>query len=207
LKGELNKLKKFMIASLAMILALGLMGGAFAYFSDTETSNGNTFTAGTLDLKVNGGDDPVVHIISTDLKPYPHWSHSYGGQWSLTNAGSIPGRFSMEIKNIKNYENGLTEPEIQSGDTTGGALEGELGGLLFVKWSRNVDPWGGWGPVFDPLNSAEGVIVQGDILAPGETAPAVYLDVEFDTHAGLIDNTAQGDSVEFDIVFHLDQVP
>ena len=31
--------------------------GTFAYFSDVETSTGNTFTAGTLDLKIKGGED------------------------------------------------------------------------------------------------------------------------------------------------------
>jgi hypothetical protein len=55
-----------------------------------------------------------------------------------------------------------------------------------------------------PLNSAEGVVVTGDVLNPGEVAPAVYLDLEWDTSAS--DNLAQSDSVEFDIVFRLDQV-
>src|SRR3989338_2833034 len=45
-------MKKILI-SLAIILVVGAVGfGATrAYFSDTETSSGNTFTAGTLDLK------------------------------------------------------------------------------------------------------------------------------------------------------------
>jgi spore coat-associated protein N len=47
--------KKFLLSALAIILAMGMMGSAFAYFSDTETSTGNTFTAGTLDLKIRDG--------------------------------------------------------------------------------------------------------------------------------------------------------
>lgn len=199
-------MKRILLGIFAIALVVTLAAGAtIAQFSDTETSNGNTFTAGTLDLKVGDQDDPnVVHITRTNLIPYPHWSHSYGGQWALRNAGSVPGRFSMEIKNIKNYENGCIEPE--AGDSTCGigTDQGELGGLMFAKWSRNVAPWGGWGSVMSPLNSAEGVIVTGDVLNPGETAPAVYLDLEWDYSSS--DNLAQSDGIEFDIVFHLDQI-
>jgi len=195
---------KLSLAMIAMVSAVAV-GATKAYFSDTETSTGNTFTAGTLDLKVDDKDDPlVVHITRTNLKPYPRWSHSYGGQWALKNAGSVPGRFSMEIRNIKNYENDCVEPE--TGDTSCGAgpHQGELGDLMFAKWSRNVVPWGGWGSVMNPLNSAEGVVVTGDVLNPDEIAPAVYLDLEWDTSSS--DNLAQSDSVEFDIVFRLEQV-
>jgi predicted ribosomally synthesized peptide with SipW-like signal peptide len=42
---------------LAAIFIVGLVAtiagaGIYAYFSDTESSTGNTFTAGTMDLKV-----------------------------------------------------------------------------------------------------------------------------------------------------------
>jgi predicted ribosomally synthesized peptide with SipW-like signal peptide len=40
-----------------------------AYFSDTETSAQNTFTAGKLDLKVNGSDNPTAVVSFSDLKP------------------------------------------------------------------------------------------------------------------------------------------
>jgi hypothetical protein len=179
-----------------------------AYFSDTGTSTGNTFTSGTLDLKVSNQDDPlVIHITRTDLKPYPAWSHSFGGQWVLKNAGSINGKFSMKIMNIKNYENSCLDMETDAGDTTCGAGndQGELGQLMFAKWSRNQAPWGGWGAKMTPLNSAEGVIVTGDTLTPGQTMN-VYLDLEWDTHSGNQDNLGQGDGLEFDIVFYFDQV-
>jgi predicted ribosomally synthesized peptide with SipW-like signal peptide len=43
--------KKILIGVMSLVVVLGLVGGgAFAVFSDTETSTGNTFTAGTLDL-------------------------------------------------------------------------------------------------------------------------------------------------------------
>ena len=65
-------MKKLLLSMLAIFLVIGLVGaGTFAWFQDTETSSGNTFTAGTLDLKmqVDGvwGDDGVA---------YARWSGS-----------------------------------------------------------------------------------------------------------------------------------
>ncbi len=207
---------KRIILSLFSILVVGsvVTAATKAYFSDTETSTGNTFAAGTLDLKVNDQDDPVVvHISRTDMKPYPSWSHSYGGQWILKNAGTIPGKFSVKIINIKNTENGCNEPEQNAGDVTCGIElnQGELGSLMYGKWMENhygiYSPAKGWSgsSVFNPINTAEGVSVNGIVLNPGDIFSA-YLDLEWDTHTGLIDNTGQNDGLEFDVVFSLDQV-
>ncbi len=47
--------KKKIIVSLSVIAAVAaiVVGGTIAYFSDTETSTGNIFTAGTIDLKID----------------------------------------------------------------------------------------------------------------------------------------------------------
>jgi len=45
--------KKLLLSALTLLLVIGLVGaGTYAWFQDTETSTGNTFTAGTLDLKI-----------------------------------------------------------------------------------------------------------------------------------------------------------
>lgn len=63
-------MKKILISLLSLILVIGLVGlGVFAYFSDTETSSGNVFTAGTLDLKVDGQDGISQKIYLTNLEP------------------------------------------------------------------------------------------------------------------------------------------
>jgi len=55
---------------MGVALCLGLMGGAFAYFSDTETSEGNTFTAGTIDLALDGENPKTGPIFTfSDVKP------------------------------------------------------------------------------------------------------------------------------------------
>lgn len=65
-------MKKILFSVMALVLVIGLVGaGAFAYFSDTETSTGNTFTAGTLDISVNDQNPWTQTFTSvlTNLKP------------------------------------------------------------------------------------------------------------------------------------------
>ncbi len=47
-------MKKILLSLMTLVVVAGMIGGgAFAYFSDTETSTGNTFSAGTIDIAVS----------------------------------------------------------------------------------------------------------------------------------------------------------
>ncbi len=69
-------MKKILFSLLATFLLMGLVGaGSFALFQDTETSSGNIFQAGSLDLKLkDGGVD---------------WTDSIPAEWTMTNM--VPG--------------------------------------------------------------------------------------------------------------------
>ncbi len=199
------------ILSLITISAVTILAGGItrAYFSDTETSNSNTFSAGTLDLKVDNKEGAqVIHMTRSDIKPASPFSTQYGGQWVLKNVGTVPGTVTATIKNLKDHENGCIDPETKAGDISCGAGDdqGELSGLLgHVQWSINEAPWGRvLTPTFTSLKNANGVPVTGTYfhLDPGQSIPA-YLNINWDTSAN--DNKAQGDGVEFDVEFHLDQ--
>ena len=88
---------KKIIMSLAMIAAVGALavGATTSFFSDTETSAGNTFTAGTIDISVDGEnpwstswsnylDKPCqVNYMTFTIKnvgknPAKIWKHLYG---------------------------------------------------------------------------------------------------------------------------------
>jgi len=64
--------KKILGLTIAIVLITGLVAvGTFAYFSDTETSANNSFTAGTIDIDVNG-ENPWQgegYFTIDDLKP------------------------------------------------------------------------------------------------------------------------------------------
>lgn len=113
-----------------MIGVVAAMAGAgtFAYFTDTETSTGNVFTAGTLDLVVNGENPVSSHFELENVQP------SYNGacKVNLSNIGTCDGYLSMWIENLTDDDNGLTEPE-KSVDSTGGAGEGELSPNLCIQ--------------------------------------------------------------------------
>lgn len=183
--------KKILVSMMVIGLVATLAGaGMYAYFNDTETSKGNILTAGTLDLKVDGKDNPdIAHIVVDNI--YPGWSDTY--TWTLKNEGSIAGKLSIEFSTIISKENGLMEPEISMGDTE---TKGELDTSLCCR----INSPGSGSLAY--LNTWSGKTVIKDIsLGPG--AEVVFsMDLYLLESVG---NIIQSDSVEFDIIFHLVQ--
>jgi spore coat-associated protein N len=82
--------KQFAVTLASVGLGAALIGGGtFAYFNDTETSNGNTFAAGTIDLRPDLTGAAVFNI--TNAKPGQEWDVNY----TLKNAGSLPANVSV----------------------------------------------------------------------------------------------------------------
>jgi len=62
--------KKILISlSVIGVVAAIAIGGTIAYFSDTETSTGNTFTAGVIDISVDGENPWTKTYTLADMKP------------------------------------------------------------------------------------------------------------------------------------------
>lgn len=105
------KLDKKILASVFIIglLALGIGYGTYSYFSDTETSTGNVFQAGTIDLAVNDENPWTSKMFTfTDVKPCKDLAPF---TINITNVGNNPGNLSFTISYIEKdkYEN--PEPE------------------------------------------------------------------------------------------------
>lgn len=103
-------MNKQILISLSVIGAVAAIavGGTVAYFSDTETSSGNTLTAGTLDLKVNGYDDPVPAVVTIgDMKPSMHKETD----WIKLNIYNNPGNLYKHILLPECGTGTMTEPE------------------------------------------------------------------------------------------------
>lgn len=81
--------KSIVISVLTILVVASLVGaGTFAYFSNTESSTGNTFTAGTIDIAVDG-NNPWFHTIGydmKDLKPCETGTITF----TITNVGTNP---------------------------------------------------------------------------------------------------------------------
>lgn len=79
-------MQKILLSLLTIILvSVVAVGATRAYFSDTKTSTGNSFTAGTMNLKLNGTDGVTATWAMSNMKPGDLVSASI----NLTNPGSI----------------------------------------------------------------------------------------------------------------------
>lgn len=139
--------KEILLSILVISTTIALASGAtYALFSDTETSSGNTFTAGTLDLKIDlqcpgvPGCDFSLRDLNgesffgrvCDIKP---------GDWDeVTISWHVYGNKAwarIRLADLVDYENNCTESEGEV-DTTcedPGLGKGELDDyLIFTLW-------------------------------------------------------------------------
>ncbi len=103
-------MKRILVSMLTIaIVAVVGFGVTRAFFSDTETSTGNTITAGSIDISV---DDENPWIASqkdeiADMKPsYVRWTRH-----EVKNVGTNPAKLWKHIKDVSTDNNGWSEPE------------------------------------------------------------------------------------------------
>jgi len=203
---------KKMLLSVLIIGLVSIMAGSttWAYFQDTELSDDNTLTAGTLDLTLTNAP-----FTLSDKQPGDSGTETQ----TIQNIGSLDGELDVTFSAITNTEStGSTEYE-QDGEP------GELGAaaemLVFID------------------EDSSGTLTENDIVLKSDgnvvTAPATpneedyfatinsYGSDDFD-HAIVsmgsnvqrdiifkwriptdADNGIQGDSVSFDVTFTLEQ--
>ncbi len=189
-------MKTKILISLSVIGAIAaiVIGGTIAYFSDTETSSGNTFSAGTLDLKVNDKEGSTVDKITiTNAKPGDSGSYT----WTAKNVGTVAGKLSLVVSGITNDDNGCTEPETTAGDNSCGPTGGgELGQYIDVILKVAGNPI-----ATTTLNLLPKTYSDVANLGPSET---VDVTLEWSI-ANTVGNIIQSDSASFDITFNLVQ--
>lgn len=194
--------RKVLLSVLALVVTIAMVAGiSFAYFSDTETSNGNTFTAGTLDLKINGDDVNVVAFNVTNMSPGNQPKRSY----VLENAGSLSGKLNITSIAVGNFENGIIEPEASAGDVTDPL--GELGDVVNIRLVVDYggDGWISTGDVTlynGKVSAMPGSIIFNEAMSAGGTVNILAL---LDWWSTPDDNKAQGDSMTIDLTFELTQ--
>jgi predicted ribosomally synthesized peptide with SipW-like signal peptide len=202
-------MNKKLIISLSVIgvVAAIAIGGTIAYYNDTETSTGNTFTAGTLNLQV-GGEDPTTWSYSTeDIKPGDEDKEFV----TLQNTGSLDGYLHITFANLINDEMGCPEPEQnEGGDTTcgnPGPNEGELAEnldiLIYLDENGNTNFELGTDTLIYQ-GKVKGIL-QGDLfnyfLSSGDSKK-FRIEWELDSSVG---NIVQSDKTGYDINFELTQ--
>ncbi|MBD8870915.1 TasA family protein [Nocardioides donggukensis] len=76
------------VLSLGIVLGLGTVS-TLAYWTDTATLQGGTFTAGTLDIKLNGADNNPAAFTSSFALANMEPGQSKAAAVNVQNAGSI----------------------------------------------------------------------------------------------------------------------
>ena len=103
-------MKKILGLTVVALMVMGLVGGGtWAYFSDVETSTGNTFGAGTLDLEVDSENPWASAPISiSNIAP---GATSATTNITATNIGSLAGDLYVRISNYTDAGGDTSEPE------------------------------------------------------------------------------------------------
>lgn len=105
-------MKQIVISIMTITLvSLLIVGGAFAQFSDTEISEQNSITAGTLDLVVNA-ENPLESVL-VDLDNMCPGDYQEV-EVQLTNQGSQPGDAWIMFTDLLCETGAFVEPEAEA---------------------------------------------------------------------------------------------
>jgi len=137
---------------LASLMVIGLVAsaigmGTYAYFSDTETSTGNTFTAGSIDLKIDLDRDGQGIWDLKDLgagdKFFDYSDIKPGDSGELTVSLHVYNNDAWAcfyIKPTTDSDNSCTEPESEEETDCTDTGDGELDNyLMFRIWEDDGD--------------------------------------------------------------------
>lgn len=201
-------MKKILGLTIAALLIIGMVGGGtWAYFSDTEASTENTFTAGTLDLQLtdaseDGTDSETQTWVFSGMKP----GDTGGATLTVQNAGSIAGYIDLSSISVTDAEG--TNPE---SETSGG---NSLSDLLTVHMFFDVDGDGTFDLVDGDIDLYGSSLVYAQLsgmaasydadysLAASSTS---YITLNYEWASSANDNDAQGDVTTFTFTVELDQ--
>lgn len=183
--------KRVLLGVLTIAVTAALAGiGTWALFSDTASSAGNQFTAGTMNLQVNGAEE-LDSLHFGDV--YPGWSETV--DYTVTNDGDVQGR--LELDSMNATETGGAHPSAEQAVDPDN--DGDLADNVTVTATAGgVEVFSGTLAEFvdaDPTDLG--------IMAGGDEAD-VELTFSVDSTVG---NEIQGDDVVFDLGFTLTSVP
>jgi len=189
------------LLTIAAVAAIAT-GATGAYFSDAETSNGNSFISGTLDLNLDGGNTNVVKFNVSNMKP----GNDLIGTWEIKNVGTIPGYVDLKNIAIVNAGGVFTDAENDAGDA---ANAGNLGSLLsltlFVDNNGNGSPDVGDIAIYTGTPDGIASAYNQNILLAADATSHITALVDWSAHAGTLDNTGQGDTMNLNMTFELGQ--
>jgi len=191
-------MNKKILASIFVIgiLAFAMGWGTYSYFSDTEKSTGNVFTAGTIDIDVDGANPWTETFTLADVKP----CEVKYIRFIITNVGTNPVVIWKHLKVTATGQGVETEPEKEEE-----TAHSERASWTIDKWityDLKVDS----NVIFAPEDDIKVSDVDCVWMPLGTLAVGGKIAVEQSYHLQPeVTNWAQGDTMTFDIVIYGEQ--
>lgn len=183
--------KKILLAVLTVSVVTLLAGMAtYAYFSDTASSTGNRFQAGTMNLVVDGTESMSAMSFSPVS---PGWTGSKS--YTVLNEGTVNGALVFDANNL--VEDAGAYPSGEAAVQAAGIADLAANLYVVVK--------------VDGVAIASGTVA--DLVAAGPLSIGYLwagddVVVSFDCSvASSVGNEIMGDSLTFDALFDLTSVP
>jgi spore coat-associated protein N len=203
------------LVAISVLMLAMLIGGLYGWFDDTQYSNGNTFTAGTLDLEVSTTGTAVLSSYTVydnasnpsdpGLDGYVVFDNITPGdsgtiEWTLTNQGNVDGILTLSAS-VGGNDNGVVEPEytVPLNDVGG---DGDLDDAMDVEllldgnslYTGNLDGLAGF------LAGYAGETMLGD----GGTVDHVFV-LGWSVDGPTVGNEIQSDQATLSVTFVLNQ--
>ncbi len=193
-------------------MAAAAIGGTVAYFSDTETSEGNLFSAGTIDISVKGDDFTWSRgAVMEDMKPcytdYINFVIYNDGE------GANPVNVWKRLYNFEQDTGVLSESECTSQGGVWSGTDCDWGGksdknniISIIDYDLSVKVYKNDGEIWSQMLYEEGDVTVKEIknseMFLGMIPAGGYMEVTQSYHMQDPDkptNWAQGDNAAFDI--------
>ena len=188
-------MKKILMSILVIGVTFAMLGaGTFSYFSDEETSAGNTFSAGTIDIEIDTENPWTSYEILAEAKP----CETRYIDFTIKNVGLNPCVIWKHIEITAEEGGEYPEPEsvVDPGDTITDISNWILYDLVVDEDVIFYDEDG------YTLNDIACMWMPlGQILQPGETMDVIQ-SYHLKPETG---NAYQGDYVEFTITLYAEQ--
>jgi predicted ribosomally synthesized peptide with SipW-like signal peptide len=142
--------------SLGVVTAIGATG-TFAYWTDAATITGTTFTAGTIDLKVNNADSVSGYTALNISAMVP--GNSTAGLLTIKNTGTAPLKFTATSSSTPSVLSGAMTVKV-TGDSavTGSSPSATCAGAALAGSATTI---GG--------ATGSSLIGTGRLLSPGQS--------------------------------------
>jgi len=209
--------KKILISlSVIGIVAAMVVGGTIAYFSDTETSTGNTFSTGVIDIDIDGQNPWTGRWDIEDMKPCETGYINF----VIHNLGKNPVNVWKTITVTGTSDNPVNEPECiaQSGNwvdygngyyCSGNVPKSNLQNWMYYDLSVKVPIKENSADWYQTIYKDEDKVTVASIkdvflgMIPAEGEMKVTQSYHLRPDTG---NWAQADTMTFDITIYAEQL-